>query len=514
MMEKTKSRWILSLVIVGVVLVASIVLILTGRAPSESIVLKASSDGSRGAFTAWYQNQGIHVQRLGPDGTFLWSEEVVLENSRLQEPTHFTLSEDGQGGVIISWGDTSGKSDDREDPSFYAPVPVYSQRLNAFGEPLWGKGSPTGSGELYGLTLTLPRLVPDDNGGVYVLWNDFKTAYRGLHDDYFRLQKINSQGQPVWEEPGKLLFASTPYHLTTPEEETQGEKGIVNRPWPIWNNCEMVSDGQGGIIVVWEEETQNRYTNISAQRYTANGELVWEDGGVLVYSGWDAFVQTTADGDGGVIFVIGAGGEQPTGLSTYYVQRITSEGRLLWLDAGLLIKNNFQPWGNIEAIPEDTDTIILWQETTGKPEIIDDSPVYQIALYAESINAEGNIIWQRTPLFTSQAGKNFSYLVTYKSGEEVLLAWRLVSRGEEGGRVFTQKMSAIDGELIWGERGVAVFGEELQYQGPPVLVSDGSGGVIILVVAGQNPLNGDTVYAQRQDAACNALWGEGIKVSQ
>jgi hypothetical protein len=449
MIKKIKSRWFLSLVIIGVVLVVSVALIITNRVPSEGIVLKAASDGSRGAFVAWYQNQGIHVQRIGPDGSFLWSEEIVLENTKLEQPEHFTLSEDGQGGVIISWGDTSGKSDDWEDPSFYVPVPVHSQRLNALGEPLWGTGALTGSGELFGLTLVLPQFMPDNNGGVYVLWNDYKTAYRGLHDDYFRLQKINPQGQPVWGESGKLLFASIPYHLTTPEEEAQGEKCIVNRPWPIWNNCEMVSDGQGGIIVVWEEETQNRYTNISAQRYTANGEPVWEDSGVLVFSGWDAFVQTTADGDGGAIFVIGAGREQPTGLSTYYVQRITSEGKLLWPDAGVLIKDNFQPWGSVEAIASDMNTIILWQETTGKPEIIDGSPVYQIVFYAEKINIEGKIVWQRAPLFTSQTGKNFCYLLTCKSSEEVLFAWRLVSRGQEGGRVFTQKMNAIDGELVW-----------------------------------------------------------------
>lgn len=515
MMKITKSRWLLSLVIIGVVLVTSIALILTSRVPSERIVLKAASDGFGGAFVAWYQNQGIHVQRIGPDGNRLWSEEIVLENTKLEQPDHFTLSEDEQGGVIITWGDMSGVSDDREDPSYYASIPIYSQRLNASGEPLWGKGSPTGTGERHGLSLTLPQLLPDGSGGVYILWNDFKTAYRGLHDDFFRLQRINPQGQPVWEEPGKLLFASPPFHPTTPEEKAQGEKGTVTRSWPIWTGCEMVSDGQSGIILVWEKETQHRYANIMAQRYNVNGEPVWEDGGVLLYIAWDAFVQITANVDGGAIFVIGVGREQPTGFSTYYVQRITSEGKLLWPDAGVLIKNNSQLWGGIGVTTLGADTIVFWQEAIGKPEIIDGSSIQEIAFYAEKISSEGKIIWQRAPLFISEAGKSFSYLVTCQSSDGVLFAWRLVSREQGGGRVFTQKMSTVDGKLMWEENGVAVFGDGLlQYQGPPVLVSDGSGGAIILVLGGQNPLNGDMVYAQRHDAAGNALWGEGIKISR
>lgn len=463
---------------------------------------------------AWYQNQGIHVQRIGPEGNFIWSEEVALENTKLKEPDHFMLTEDEQGGVIISWGDTSGRSDDWEDPSFFAPVPVYSQRLNASGESLWGTGALTGSGELFGLRLSFPQLVTDGNGGVYILWNDYKTASRGLHDDYFRLQKISPEGQPVWEEPGKLLFASPPYHPTTPEEKAQGEKATITRPWPTWEDCKMAGDGRGGVIVVWQDETQHRYTNTSAQRYNTDGEPVWDDGGVPICSAWDTTIEIIGDGDGGAVFVIGTGKEQPTYSSTYSVQRINSEGKLLWPDTGVPVENKQQLWGSIGVAVQATDIIVFWQETTGKPEIIDGSSIYQLAFYAKKISIAGDIVWQKDPLFISEAGKNFSNLATYQSGEELLLAWRLVSSELEGGRIFAQKMSMVDGKLIWEESGTAAFGEELRYQGPPVPVSDGSGGVIILIAAGENPLDGDMVYAQRLDAAGNAMWGEGIKVSR
>ncbi len=515
-MEKVNKqrRWILSLVIIGVVLVASVALILTNLVPSERIILKAISDGSGGTFVVWYQNQGIHVQQVGSDGNLLWSKEVVLEDTKLKQPEHFALADDGQGGVIVTWGDMSVLGNDSDDPSYFNPVPVYSQRLNASGELLWGKGVPTGAGEHHGLALTLPQVMPDGAGGAYILCNNFKPAFKALHDDYFRLQRLDSQGKPVWEEPGKLLFSSPPFHATTPEEKAQGEKGTVTRSWPLWTDADMVSDGQGGTIVVWKEETQHRYANIRAQRYDASGKSVWQEDGVLIYSAWDGSIQVTGDGDGGAIIVIGVGRQQESsGSANYSVQRITAEGKLLWPDAGVLIKGNLRPWGSIEVMIQGTDIIVLWQEIAGSPEIIDGRPVQQIALYAERISAEGKTVWQRAPVFYSEAGESFGNLVMCNDDEGVLLAWRSGGREQWEGKVFAQKITA-EGRLAREENSVTVFGGEFQYQGSPVVVSDGSGGAIILAAVGKNPLGGDMVYAQRLDASGNAIWGEGIKVSR
>lgn len=347
----------------------------------------------------------------------------------------------------------------------------------------------------------LPQVMPDGTGGAFVCWNDFKPAYRALHDDYFRLQRLDSQGKPVWEEPGKLLFASPPYHATT-------------RSWPIWTGADMVSDGHGGAIVVWKEETQQRYTNIEAQRYDTNGKSVWQDGGVLISSAWDASVQVTSDGNGGAIIVIGAGRQEPTDSATYSVQRIPAEGKLLWPNAGVVIKEDLRPWGSIEVMTQGTDTIVLWQEIAGSPEIIAGRPVRQIALYAERISADGTIMWQRAPVFISEAGESLDDLVMCNGGDGVLLVWRSGGREQWGWKVFAQKVNADEGKLAWREKGVTVFGEELRYQGAPEVVSDGSGGAIILAVVGKNPLGGDIVYAQRLDANGNVLWGDGIKVSR
>jgi hypothetical protein len=79
--------------------------------------------------------------------------------------------------------------------------------------------------------------------------------------------------------------------------------------------------------------------------------------------------------------------------------------------------------------------------------------------------------------------------------------------------VLAQKLDA-GGKTLCGDKGIMVFTvPDIKYQGVPTMISDGSGGAIILALVGKNPLNGDMVYAQRLDAGGNTLWGDGIKVS-
>lgn len=508
-----QNRWLLSIALIVVTIIGAIALILTNRAPNERVVLQAVRDGSDGAIVAWYDKPGIHMQRISNKGNLLWTEEIVLENTKLTQPGHFTVVSDGTGGAIVTWGDLPSLPDDSKDPAYFNAVPVYSQRVSPEGELLWSKGIPTGASERHGLALDLPRVAPDGSGGIFILWNDFKTAYKALHDDYWRLQKLDAQGKPVWGENGILLFSSLPYHPTTPEEKEKGEKGTVTRLLPIWTDGYIVSDGSGGVVAVWEVETQHRYSSIYAQRYDASGQPLWQEGGVLIYSAWDASVQVTGDGNGEVIIIIGAGEPEYTGSTTYSVQRINPEGMLLWQDAGVVIKTGLQLWGNIEVMTQGSDVILLWQEAVGKVEIINGRPLRQIALNAERLSSEGITVWQGFPVFISEASESFGDLVTDNSDEGVLLAWRSGGREQWEGKVFALKINADNGKLAWEEKGITVFGAEFRYQGNPAIINDGSGGAIILAVTGKSPIGGNMVYAQRLDASGKIMWGDGIKLS-
>jgi hypothetical protein len=508
MKGKQQNRWLLSVLIIVVVLAVSIVIITINCIPSESIVMKAVSDDSGGAIAVWYQNGSIHLQRIDAEGALLWPEDLTLKNAGINNPYHFRLVKDGRGGAIITWGDMPQLSNDPEDPAYFDPVPVFAQRISSNGEFLWDQGVPAGVAIHYGHSLQLPVMIPDGTGGAYILWNDYQPVYRALHDDYIRLQRLSPEGKPVWEEPGKLLFASPPYHTTTPEEKTQGERAIVNRSEPIWTDFDMVSDGDGGAIVVWKEENQDSSADVRAQRYNAEGQSLWEKDGILIHNGWNVRYQLLSDDNGGVCIAVQTYNKYSS-LSSCFIQKITAEGQLQWPDDRIV-----QPYDGIEIMLQGSDTIVLCKKNVGEMKIIYGMPVWSVDLYAQRINADGTIIWQRSPLYTFERGANFTNLVKCCDADMALIAWNPEYREQWEGKIFIQKINTGEGKPMWGKQGIQVFGEELRYQQYPVVLSDESAGAIILAIAGKNPIRGDSVYAQHLDADGSALWGAGIKVSR
>ena len=226
-MEKVnkRSRWPVSLAIIAVVVVVSIALGITLRVQPGEIPISAVSDDSGGIIIAWKDGDKIYAQRIGPAGEPLWSNDGVLVCARPMLPGRFALIGDGLGGAIITWDDRANLSDDHESPAYWAPIPVYSQRIDADGEPLWGEGIPIGAT----LRRQLPQVISDGTGGAIIFWNDFQPVFRALHDDYLYLQKIGAEGSLLWGEKGILLYSSPPYRPVTPEEKEQGVPGTWTR---------------------------------------------------------------------------------------------------------------------------------------------------------------------------------------------------------------------------------------------------------------------------------------------
>lgn len=465
------SRWLVTLAIVIAVLAVSVLIILSSRAPTARITFKAVNDGTGGAVVAWINKQGIHVQRTGPDGELLWTNEDVWGGIKSTQITYFDLVSDGEGGVIITWGDRSNLSGDLYN---YGPFPNYAQRLSANGEPLWGEGIPAGvSGSGW------PAVVPDGEGGTFIGYNDFKHVYLAPNEDYFRLQKIDHNGNPTWGKKG-IPLCSSPQRCGT---------------------FQVVNDCSGGAIVAWgimEDDTTHIYT----QRYNASAKPIWSEGGIPISTVQDGIaISLISDGSGGAIVIFGT-----------VAQRIDAEGKLLWGEEGINITNiginykvNYDGLGGVVTVRQERSY------TSGtSPQI-----AWQSKLYAQRLNSEGRLLWTAEPLLTTKEGEMLEPVIVGDGSGGAFVVWRTWERASDWrGKVSAQKLDT-EGKRLWSDKGVVVFtAPDLKYEGVPVAISDGSGGVIILAPVGKNPMSGDMVYAQKLDAGGNTLWGDGIMVSR
>src|SRR5690606_22617070 len=102
-----------------------------------------------------------------------------------------------------------------------------------------------------------PAIVSDGLGGAFITWLDTRDAtLTSLYG-----QKIDANGEIKWPIAGK--------HIASP---------VNSQRVPV-----MVSDGNGGFIVTWDDRgLDDQVNDVYAQRIDADGNKKWGDKGVAV----------------------------------------------------------------------------------------------------------------------------------------------------------------------------------------------------------------------------------------
>ena len=136
----SKNRWLVSLVIIAIVVVISILIICSNQVfptgSSEGIGVVAVSDDSGGVLIAVHKDNTIYAQHIDSTGQVQWGEEGLFV-AECPSGSSLTMIEDGLGGAVLSWYDTSIRPDDRDDPAYFDPVPFYCRRITHDGQVTW-----------------------------------------------------------------------------------------------------------------------------------------------------------------------------------------------------------------------------------------------------------------------------------------------------------------------------------------------------------------------------------------
>jgi hypothetical protein len=234
-----------------------------------------------------------------PLSAWCWPSDPSLNVPVCTAPgnqTSAAVVPDGAGGVFIAWTDArdAGTGND-----------IYVSRLMRDGalSPGWpvnGRVVCNASG-----SQVAPAMIPDDAGGVIITWEDHRG---GLGDIY--VQRVTSDGaiSPGWSGNGVLVGASAAKDEIAPQ---------------------LVSDGADGAIVVWTLVfTAGTDLDVYANHVTSAGAIAagWSAAGVGVDP--SVLIQDTPsvipDGSGGAIIAY----EDNSNSSVYNIDgaRVTSGG--------------------------------------------------------------------------------------------------------------------------------------------------------------------------------------------
>lgn len=291
---------------------------------------KILTDNAHGAFVLWQDSVSsidydIYGQHLDNTGAQQWTGGVGV-GTGLGSQVNVKAVIDASLNIFVTWQDKRNGSD----------YDIYVQKLNSSGTAQW-----TANGvnicNLAG-TQSGPRPALDNNGGIYVVWQDKRN---GLDYDVYA-QRVNGSGAAQWSSNGKAVVVAT------------GNQSAVD----------LTSKGiSSGVIFGWKDQRNGvNNTDVYGQMFDLNGAAQWTANGMPVANA--AFnqlnVNVTGDGAGGAFFCYQ---DSSTGNWDIRSQRVSAAGALLWTAGGADVGTaaNFQVGPNV-TLSDNGSSIYTFQD--------------------------------------------------------------------------------------------------------------------------------------------------------
>jgi hypothetical protein len=297
--------------------------------------------------------------------------------------------------------------------------------------------------------------------------------------------------------------------------------GIVSNAADLQLGQQMVSDGQGGAIMVWDDARTQLQWDIYAQRVDADGTFLWTLAGEPICNNDTTNKynpKIVPDGQGGAIitwFTVDIAGMY----YDVYAQRIDADGNLLLGSGtsadGVAVCTGYHHQCYPQIVPDGQGgAIISWQDYRG-------DNGYEI--YAQRIDSSGALIWDSgnpeggIPVCTVE---NQQYpepqMVQDGQGGAIITWYDTRNFATNEWDIFAQRIDST-GVTKWPTDGSTIgipVCEALDYQYEARLAQDGEGGAIIAWQDNRNAATtGWDIYAQRVEADGDVGWTtNGIKV--
>lgn len=203
-------------------------------------------DSDRGAFITWYDNRAgnydIYTQHIGAGGAAEWTTNGVATCTMATDQLKPDICTDGAGGMIITWYDFRSTTD----------YNIYAQRQVASGGIVWAvDGVVMNNNVAY--AQTDPKIVSDGMGGAILSWTDYVT---GSTSDIYA-QRVNSTGAVQWTATGVIICTSANDQIKS----------------------QLVSDGNNGAYITWEDHFNAGNSDIYVQRIASNSAINWSAAG-------------------------------------------------------------------------------------------------------------------------------------------------------------------------------------------------------------------------------------------
>ncbi len=256
----------------------------------------------------------------------------------------------------------------------------------------------------------------------------------------------------------------------------------------------VVDDGDGGVIVMWEDYRTGKDWDVYAQRVDNSGTTRWKENGIAI---------CTADRNQRRLrmvrhdqhAIVVWNDRRVRSNWDIYAQAVNLEGDVLWQTDGIPVCVNSADQST-QAILSDGEggAICVWEDERRSSEFQD--------LYIQRINAKGEPMWAPNgiPVFPSESLQSDPILLADGLGGFYVIWWDVI--GYDAWHIMAYRLS-FDAKPLWEAPRLISPAEGMQ--GEPRVIADGEGGFIVLWQVYENFIN-DQLYAQRIAPDGRKLW--------
>ena len=317
-------------------------------APQTYPVVSVQADQSM--IFAWLDrrigNGDVYLQRLSPQGDFLWTQEVQINQATEQTANRPALVQLAGGTIVVGWLDPLDQQ-------------IYLQAVDQQGNRRWVNAVRANHVDLPAHEDRSPALVAQGNGLI--------VAWERAQDQALYAQSIDEQGALQWPVERRIM--------------TSAGSVVANARFVT-----VAPSGEGRIVVAWADGRDQATGDIYMQTFTPQGERMWladarVDDAAGTVDQTLADVTTTAAGISTVVWQDQRFGAAPQ----LYLQRVAPDGQLRW--SNYLPVHQAGPTRHAQHSPQiaslGDDTFVVWSDSV--------SDLARIQL--QRIDAAGNRVW-------------------------------------------------------------------------------------------------------------------------
>ena len=365
------------------------------------------------------------------------------------------------------------------------------------------------------------------DGGVYVAW---LTNMGGYH---VYLQRFDATGVAQFDDGGMLVSDHNNdswiavFHMNLAVDSDNNAIITVldqrSGPWNVYA-YKISSDGSmlwgddgvsvsnsnqtnysprlavlpdNSVVVAWSPNS----TTVEIQRISSDGDLMWGDG-ILIEDSNESLMspQPIVDSNGDLLVQwIGQSGPFWAADSKIYLQKYDLDGNAQWDNPAVAVGPVVFPMGNWSqqlVVEAGGDSFSAWTQMSGN---------VQNAV-SQHITGEGEIAWIGG-VDLSINSNNFRMspiLSVAEQTQELMAVWREANGSQSERGISAQRLDS-SGNQLWGSNGVTVVALNSSYDYLDLSVAGFGEELISAYIQQSVNMNGD-IYANRLDAEGNSVW--------